>query len=169
LELKQDQILVFKVNLIFIMDDFLNFKEEVKHSLDLFRSPLDMTNKLFCTFSTIEEYADLVEVIKHRYNILFDKIFVLECLDTDEVVCTYNVDLNNVNDFIEGTILVHRKKHTNTLYSINALNELIKELNFGRLDKNFIVDWNDYRNTILLTREGSLQIIKTKLLEIITL
>ena len=26
----------------------------------------------------------------------------------------------------ENTILVHRKKETNTLYTINALNELIK-------------------------------------------
>jgi hypothetical protein len=33
-----------------------------------------------------------------------------------------------------NTILVHRKKETNTLYTINALNELIKKLNGGVVD-----------------------------------
>jgi hypothetical protein len=44
---------------------------------------------------------------------------------------TYNVDLGNTKgEFAIGnTILVHRKKQTNTLYTINALNELIKSLN----------------------------------------
>jgi hypothetical protein len=31
---------------------------------------------------------------------------------------------NNVSEIPENTILVHRKKETNTLYTINALNEL---------------------------------------------
>ena len=67
----------------------------------------------------------------------------------------------------ENTILVHRKKQTNTLYTINALNELIKNLNNGYLDKRFMVNWDDYRNSVLLTKEHKLQILKTKLYDIV--
>jgi hypothetical protein len=50
----------------------------------------------------------------------------LHIKSNDEYVCTYNVDQPNINNIPENTILVHRKKETNTLYTINALNELIK-------------------------------------------
>ena len=65
---------------------------------------------------------------------------------------TYNVDMNNssTSGIIDNTILVHRKKQTNTLYTINALNELIKSLNNGVLDKRFPINWKDYKNCILL-------------------
>jgi hypothetical protein len=82
-------------------------------------------------------------------------------------MCTYNVDEANVSTFLENTILVHRKKESNTLYTINALNELIKELNDGELDTSFRVNWNDYRNCILLTKGAELKRINTKLHEIV--
>jgi len=129
----------------------------------------DMSNKLFCTFTSREELETLIEDIKNNYIVMYDKIFVLECEDQDEFICTYNVDFNNVGDFLNNTILVHRKKHTNTLYTINALNQLIRELNDGILDKNFAVNWNNYRNSVLLTKEHTLQILKTKLFDIVEL
>lgn len=129
----------------------------------------DMSNKLFCTFTSREELETLIEDIKNNYIVMYDKIFVLECEDQDEFICTYNVDFNNVGDFLNNTILVHRKKHTNTLYTINALNQLIRELNNGILDKNFAVNWNNYRNSVLLTKEHTLQILKTKLFDIVEL
>lgn len=130
-------------------------------------STLDMSNKLFCTFSLEEDLDGIVSVVKSRYEILYNKIFILQCLDQNEFVVTYNIDFNNVGDFLENTILVHRKKHTNTLYTINALNELIMELNNGYLDKNFMVNWKDYKNSILLTKNGNLEVIKTKLYKIV--
>lgn len=126
----------------------------------------DMSNKLFCTFCLEEEIDDILLQIKQSYDILYNKIFVLECTEQDEFLCTYNVDPFNVGEFMDNTILVHRKKHTNTLYTINALNELIKELNGGRLNKNFSIRWENYRNSILLTKEQELQILKTKLYRI---
>jgi hypothetical protein len=65
--------------------------------------------------------------------------------------------------------LVHRKKESNTLYTINALNTLIKELNNGYVDPSYKVDWNDYRNCILLTRGPELKRINTRLHKIIEL
>ena len=140
-----------------------------QYDFDEFSYNTDMSNKLFCTFTAREDLDELLDTIKSSYIILYDKIFVLECEDQEEYICTYNVDFHNVGDFLENTILVHRKKYTNTLYTINALNELIKELNDGYLDKRFMVDWEDHRNSVLLTKDYKLQILKTKLHSIVEL
>lgn len=129
----------------------------------------DMSNKLFCTFTTEENIDSLVETIKGKYDIMYNKIFVLHAKSNDEYVCTYNVDFGNVANFLDNTILVHRKKESNTLYTINALNTLIKELNGGVADSSYRVDWNDYRNCILLTRGDELKRINTRLHKIIEL
>lgn len=129
----------------------------------------DMSNKLFCTFSTTNELENTLQEIQERYRIIYNKIFVLYSKSQDEYICTYNVDYVNVSNFLENTILVHRKKESNTLYTINALNTLVKELNDGKLDKEFKIDWNDYRNCILLTKGPELKRINTKLFRIIEL
>tara|TARA_B100000575_G_C22878621_1_gene512122 strand:+ start:246 stop:701 length:456 start_codon:yes stop_codon:yes gene_type:complete len=129
----------------------------------------DMSNKLFCTFSTEETLDDVLTSIKEKYRIVYNKIFVLYSKSQNEYICTYNVDFGNVSTFLENTILVHRKKETNTLYTINALNTLIKELNNGQLDTSYKVNWSDYRNCILLTKGPELKRINTKLFDIIEL
>jgi len=88
----------------------------------------DMSNKLFCTFATEDTLAGVLDTIQERYKIIYSKIFVLYSKSQDEYICTYNVDFGNVGTFLDNTILVHRKKESNTLYTINALNTLIKEL-----------------------------------------
>ena len=129
----------------------------------------DMSNKLFCTFSTESNLPDTLEDIQSRYKILYNKIFVLYAKDQEEYMCTYNVDFGNIGAFLANTILVHRKKETNTLYTINALNTLIKSLNNGRLDTTYKVYWQDYRNSILLTKGPELKQVSTKLHKIIEL
>ena len=130
-----------------------------------------MNNKLYCTFTTNDDVGEIIEKINNSYVILFNKIFVLESLDGQKVMLTYNVDMNNssTNGIIDNTILVHRKKQTNTLYTINALNELIKSLNNGVLDKRFPIEWNNYRNCILLIQTEGFNKIDTKVKEIINL
>ena len=132
---------------------------------------LFMNNRLYCTFTTADEYEEVANTIQTSYVILFDKLFVLESLDGEKIMLTYNVDMNNsvVDSMMDNTILVHRKKQTNTLYTINALNELIKSLNNGVLDKSFSVNWNDYRNCILLIQTEGFNRIDTKIKEIINL
>ena len=104
-----------------------------------------MNNRLYCTFTTVDAYEEVANTIQTSYVILFDKLFVLESLDGEKIMLTYNIDINNsaVDSMMDNTILVHRKKQTNTLYTINALNEVIKSLNNGVLDKSFAVNWND--------------------------
>ena len=129
----------------------------------------DLANKLFCTFTTKEELDSTVDTIKDQYDILFNKIFVLFVESTNEYVCTYNVDSFNMsNTILDNTILLHRKKDSNTLYTINALNDLIKELNGGNLDMKYKVNWSEYRNCILLTTGGELKRLDTKVHDILT-
>ena len=130
-----------------------------------------MNNRLYCTFVPEENIENTVDQIKGSYSILFNKIFVLESLDGEKIMLTYNVDMGNSSgDFlINNTILVHRKKQTNTLYTINALNELIKSLNNGYLDKSYAVNWNDYRNSILLIQSDGYKRIDTKVRKIINI
>ena len=92
-----------------------------------------MNNRLFCTFTAIEDLEALINELSSRYVIMYDKMFVLHVKSNNEYVVTYNVDQGNVNDIPENTILVHRKKETNSLYTINALNQLIKSLSCKQL------------------------------------
>lgn len=129
----------------------------------------DLANKLFCTFTSKEDLESTIDNIKEQYTILFNKIFVLYIESTNEYVCTYNVDSFNMsNTILPQTILLHRKKESNTLYTINALNDLIKELNDGVADSKYRVNWQDYRNCILLTTSGELKRLDTKIHEILS-
>lgn len=139
-----------------------------KIDFDQFTSQDMLNNKLFCTFTPLEELDILIEDLTSRYNILYNKIFVLEIKNkVDEVVVTYNVDQGNINNIPENTILVHRKKESNTLYTINALNQLIKSLNGGVVDPRYRIEWQHYRNCILLTQHNELNQLNTKIHKIL--
>jgi hypothetical protein len=129
----------------------------------------DLNNKLFCTFTDLEGLDTLIEDIKAKYSIIYNKLFVLEIVGKDEYVITYNVEQANVGSIPENTILVHRKKESNTLYTINALNELIKKLNGGVVDTKYQVNWQHYNNCILLTQHNELNQLNTKIFKIIEL
>jgi|TARA_Y100000768_G_scaffold129106_1_gene95877 hypothetical protein len=129
----------------------------------------DLNNKLFCTFTDLDNLDELLEEIKSKYTIIYNKLFVLEIVGKDEFVITYNVDQGNVHTIPDNTILVHRKKESNTLYTINALNELIKKLNGGVVDSSYQVDWQHYKNCILLTQHNELNQLNTKIYKIIEL
>ena len=127
----------------------------------------DLNNKLFCTFTTLDGIEGLVKSLSSQYSIMYHKIFALYIKSNDEYVLTYNVEQGNVNEIPESTILVHRKKETNTLYTINALNELIKSLNGGVVDTKFPINWQHYKNCILLTQHNELKQLNTKIHKII--
>jgi hypothetical protein len=131
--------------------------------------PTSMNNRLFCTFTTLDELDNLVKELSTRYIIMYNKMFVLQVKSNNEYVITYNVDQGNVNSIPEDTILVHRKKESNTLYTINALNELIKKLNGGVVDTKFPINWQHYRNCILLTQHNEIKQLNTKIHKIIEL
>ena len=140
---------------------------KVDYDTENFINSGDLNNKLFCTFTVLEELDELVKNLSSKYSIMYNKIFVLQVTSNDEYVITYNVDQGNVTSIPENTILVHRKKETNTLYTINALNELIKKLNGGVVDTKFPINWQHYKNCILLTQHNELKQLNTKIHKII--
>lgn len=128
----------------------------------------DLKNKLFCTFSPKDGLERTLTTIKSEYTIMYGKIFVLESNDSDEYLCTYNIEVPETpTKVLANTILLHRKKETNTLYTINSLNLLIKQLNGGILDTTYKINWPDYKNTVLLTQGADLRQLATKIFKIV--
>ena len=129
-----------------------------------------MKTQLLCTFTPKNRLDDVLELVIECNDILYDKIYVFQNgNDSSQLICTYNVEYEDDNhpEDIPNTISLHRKKQSNTLYTINALNEVIRSLNGGVLDKRFPIPWEDYQNTLLLTNESGLNKISTKIHKII--
>ena len=128
-----------------------------------------MKTQLLCTFTKRNIFNQTIDIIIRCNEIVFDKIYVFQNENEyNQLICTYNVEYDE--DFVEGvpdTISLHRKKNTNTLYTINALNDLIRELNGGKLDKSFPIEWENYRNSLLLTNEEGLNKIPTRIYTIV--
>jgi len=123
--------------------------------------------QLLCSFTTEELFESLLKTIFSSYEIFSRKIFILRLEPSKELVISYNIIPNSNMEFLPNTIMAHRKKETNTLYTINALNRLIRNLNNGEMDKLYLIDWNSYRNSMILTDGDGFKIMKTNLFRII--
>ena len=128
-----------------------------------------MRTQLLCTFTRQSSLDDVIQIIIECNDILYDKIYVFaNVTDSSQLICTYNVEFDDgFQDGIMDTISLHRKKQTNTLYTINALNEVIRSKNNGVLDKQFQVDWKEFQNSLILTNDTGLNVIPTKIHQIV--
>ena len=128
-----------------------------------------MKTQLLCTFTSKSRLNDTLDIIITCNDVLYEKVYVFQNeKDLGQLICTYNVEYKyDYEESIIDTISLHRKKQSNTLYTINALNEVIREKNDGVLDKSYMVDWNEFSNTLLLTNEMGLQKIPTKIYQIV--
>ena len=122
--------------------------------------------QLLCTFSGVASYQADIESIKEFYKIDGGKVYILKNSENpNEIFLTYNVEKNNGKHF-SRTISVHRKKDFNILYSINALNELIKQENGGLFSHTYQVDWTKFKDSIIVVNDGKIKIMPTKLLRV---
>ena len=128
-----------------------------------------MKTQLLCTFTSKPRLNDTLDIIITCNDVLYEKVYVFQNeKDLGQLICTYNVEYKyDYEESIIDTISLHRKKQSNTLYTINALNEVIREKNGGVLDKSYMVDWDEFENTLLLTNESGLTKISTKIHQII--
>ena len=126
-----------------------------------------MNSRIFCTFSPENYLEETLSEIQKKYAVLYGKIYVLYTPAESMYLSTYNVDMENMRGFPRDTILVHRKKQSKTLYTINALNLLVSRLNGGAVDPKFQVNWEDYRDSILLTRNSEFMCLKTQLKKVV--
>jgi hypothetical protein len=122
--------------------------------------------QLLCTFTNEESFESIIEKV-FKYELFSRKIFILKLEPSNELVVSYNIVANNSHQFLPETIMVHRKKESNTMYTINALNSLISSLNGGILNKEYQINWNQYQNTLILTNGNGYKIMKTSLFKIV--
>jgi hypothetical protein len=123
--------------------------------------------QLLCTFSNSVQYMEVIKELPQQYTLIDNKIFIFANENNlRELYLTFNVQKNERNNRYKGTISIHRKKQTNTLYTLNAMNKLIADENNGVFDKNFQLNWELYKNSIILTNEIGVKIVPLKLFSI---
>jgi len=128
-----------------------------------------MKTQLLCTFTSKDGLQKTLQNIRETYVIVYNYIYILQNKSNlDELYVTYNINTEfKPPQPLEDTILIHRKKESNTLYTINALNQLVREENGGVLDKTFVIDWQKFRNSIILTNTEGTKRIQTRIFEVI--
>jgi len=125
--------------------------------------------QLLCTFSTVSAFKTTLEEIKKFYSVYNNRFFIFtNVTSSKEVFITYNI-LSEGREFpkFPNTISIHRKKQTNTLYTLNAMNQIIKDENNGVFDKAYSVDWSLYNNSLIITGTPSIRVLPIKILEIV--
>lgn len=118
-------------------------------------------SKLFGTFANIDNYKSITQQLLDNFSVINGIIFVIN-YDQNNIICTYNLDPNNLKYLPINTVSVHRKKESNTLYTINALNVLN-----GTNNKEIEVKWELYKNKFLLSQKEELKIYNMNLIKII--
>ena len=128
-----------------------------------------MKTQLLCTFTSKDGLQKTLQEIRETYVIVYNYIYILQNKSNlDELYVTYNINTEfKPPQPLEDTILIHRKKESNTLYTINALNQLVREENGGVLDKTFVIDWQKFKNSIILTNTEGTKRIQTRIFEVI--
>ena len=133
---------------------------------------------LLATFCKARNVKETIDLIADEFEVVGGKIFVLQDeSDRYKKILTYNIVKEDVvfSEVIKNTISLHRKKETNTLYTLNALNEVVRDQNSGVIDPKFSVDWEPHRNTLLVTYKDDetgdqhLRRIDTRLISIVNL
>jgi hypothetical protein len=128
---------------------------------------MNQLTQLLCTFTTKSKLSRAIVMIQDMYTVFNNKVFVLENTTLpSQLLLTYNVDpvdWDPMQELQYKTISIHRKKDSNTLYTINALNFLVALLNDGKESVSFQVPWENYRNCLLVLNENQLKKISTKL------
>ena len=123
-----------------------------------------MNTQLLCLFTTKQDLDNSVNFVLESYTLTNPNVFILESkMKPEEAFITFNVGKgSSAIDSNWKTILVHRKKQSNTIYTINALNEVVKSKTGGMLDNSYMIDWDEFRNCIITTSSIGYKKIPTK-------
>ena len=128
-----------------------------------------MKTQLVCTFTRRNQVDETLKNIKENFSILNNKVFHFKSFDTrEDAILSYNVVTDTYKKFLPNSKMVHQKRETNTVYTINALNELIMNLNNGILDKKYPIEWERYKNCALLKNKEGFRVVKIFLIEVYT-
>jgi hypothetical protein len=126
-----------------------------------------MTNRrgvLLASFIVTDDELKIqqeIEFIVNHIEITNNLIFLLQDTENPEKkIITYNAVVEKGKPFNPRlfTMRMHRKKQTNTLYTINALNAAVASQHDGKTGKDLQLDWEQYENSILLTAGKELKV-----------
>ena len=123
----------------------------------------------FITTESEDEVMVEVEKIIETLELTNNLIFLLQDIaNPEKKILTYNVVPTKGRSYNQRlfTMRVHRKKQTNSLYTINALNLAVAKENNGQVGKHLKLDWENYRNSIMLSIKGELKIISVDVVKI---
>ena len=126
---------------------------------------------LLASFVQKSELYDALDQISQTINVNKDAIFIFQNEEApEEYILTYNVNAEYANikftTIWKNTISVHRKKHTNTLYSLNAMNEYIKGRCNGVLNKEYKIDWEQFSNSFMIIKNGRFKTLPLRLVKL---
>lgn len=123
----------------------------------------------FITTESSDQIQQEVQFIADNLNLTAPYIFLLGNVeDPTKKILTYNAQTERGQSFNPRlyTLRLHRKKQTNTLYTINALNLALAKEHEGASGSHLRLDWEAYRNTMLLTAGKKLQVYPIEVLKI---
>lgn len=106
----------------------------------------------------------LLEILRYSFNVNLDKIRIYRFQDkNDEYLVTLQTyDKETFLKNIEGSKVLHCKN--GCFFSINALNKMIED-ECGHADKTYEVNWDSYRNHLIILTNGILSMNKLILLD----
>ena len=110
-----------------------------------------------------------VEHIAATVNLTNNLIFLLGMPDDpDRRIITYNAFLERGKPLNSRlfTMRVHRKKNSNTLYTINALNKAVALEHNGQTGRHLKLDWENYKNSIMLLTGNELKVYNVEVVRI---
>ena len=112
---------------------------------------------LLASFLSTDDESEIqkeVEFIVNNIELTNNYIFLMRNVESpSKKILTYNAITEKGKSFNPRlyTMRVHRKKQTNTLYTINALNLAVAEQHGGKTGRELKLDWEQYRSCLLLT------------------
>lgn len=129
---------------------------------------------LFGTFAIGDESVvdAAIDKILNTLKITNKYIFVLKDIDDpSRTLITYNAeaDRDSIAKLRLFTLRLHRKKQTNTLYTINGLNMAVAKQYDGKTGRDLKLDWSDYQNSVILTYNRDMKVMRADLHKILEL
>lgn len=118
------------------------------------------------TFVRKNKILSFLEILRGDYGIKLEKVFVYE-IDTNqsEYLVTFKTfDKDRFIKKISNATVMHVKN--GCLFSINALNRLIEKEKGDNVPNNeYLVDWNKYKDNLIILTGGELSISKLSKIE----
>ncbi len=121
-----------------------------------------------CTFSNQKKLEQHLSFIVNNVKVWDNRILVLQSISNCNLYyLIYNTPTKIQN--LRDTIVVHRHKSTNTLYTINCVNWLVNKKISVNAQNEKVVKWQNYKNCFMVVKDDKLTVIELKLKDIIKL